>query len=224
VESYAVFVGDPGVVDFINANGRLRGMEQALIDLVTDDPAGLLLADRRINVQMEVMRRMIERAKGGIDFIWMGEDLGTQIAPMISMEVYRKHLRPRHQKLIDMAKSFNLPVMMHSCGSSSWAYEDFIEMGVTVVDTLQPEAKNMSPAYLKKTFGGRLAFHGCISTAGPVAYGSVCDVTTYCRDILEIMMPGGGYCFSPTHSLQDNSPTENVMAMYEAAHKYGRYS
>jgi len=62
--------------------------------------------------------------------------------------------------------------MIHTCGSSSWAYEDFIEMGITVVDTLQPEAKDMAPEYLKKTFGGRLAFHGCISTAGPVASGT----------------------------------------------------
>ncbi|MCE0496369.1 MAG: hypothetical protein LV481_00275 [Methylacidiphilales bacterium] len=223
VESYALSVGHPGVGDFINSNGFLRGMEQALIDLATDDPAGLLLADRRIDIQMEIIRRTIEAAKGGIDFVWMGEDLGTQIAPMISREVYRKHLRPRHQKIIDLAKNYNVPVMIHSCGSSSWAYEDFIEMGVTVVDTLQPEAKNMSPAYLKATFGGRLAFHGCISTAGPVAYGSVSDVTTSCRDILEIMMPGGGYCFSPTHDLQDNSPTENVVAMYQTAHKFGRY-
>jgi uroporphyrinogen decarboxylase len=113
--------------------------------------------------------------------------------------------------------------MVHTCGSSSWAYEDFIEMGVTAVDTLQPEAKNMEPAYLKAHFGGRLAFHGCISTAGPVAYGTVDDVIQNCRDTLDTMMPGGGYCFAPTHSLQDNSPTENVLAMYETAHKYGVY-
>jgi len=96
-------------------------------------------------------------------------------------------------------------------------------MGIHVVDTLQPEAKDMSPAYLKKTFGGRLAFHGCISTAGPVAFGSVQDVVDYCQKILAIMVPGGGYCFAPTHALQDNSPTENVVAMYETAHKDGRY-
>lgn len=96
-------------------------------------------------------------------------------------------------------------------------------MGIAVVDTLQPEAKNMAPEYLKKTFGDRLAFHGCISTAGPVATGTVPDTIDYCRRTLEIMMPGGGYCFAPTHALQDNSPTENVVAMYETAHKYGRY-
>ena len=113
--------------------------------------------------------------------------------------------------------------MVHTCGSSSWAYDDFIEMGVSVVDTLQPEAKNMQPAYLKQRFGGKLAFHGCISTAGPVAYGTVDDVVANVRETLEIMMPGGGYALAPTHQLQDNSPTENVLAMYEAAREYGVY-
>jgi uroporphyrinogen decarboxylase len=46
---------------------------------------------------------------------------------------------------------------------------------------------------------------------------------TYCKEIMDVMMPGGGYCFAPTHALQDNSPTENVVAMYEAARAYGRY-
>jgi uroporphyrinogen decarboxylase len=91
------------------------------------------------------------------------------------------------------------------------------------VDTLQPEAVNMAPRYLKEHCGGRLGFHGCISTAGPVAYGTVADVIDNCRETLEIMMPGGGYAFAPTHALQDNSPTENVVAMYETAQKYGWY-
>jgi uroporphyrinogen decarboxylase len=141
----------------------------------------------------------------------------------MSLELFRRHIRPRHQVFIDMAKSFGLPVMIHTCGSSSWAYEDYIQMGMDAVDTLQPEATNMSPAYLKKTFGGRLAFQGCISTAGPVAFGTVADVVADCCKTLEIMMPGGGYCFAPTHALQDNSPTANVVAMYETAHAFGRY-
>ena len=133
---------------------------------------------------------------------------------------------------MDLAKAFDIPVMIHTCGSSSWAYEDFIEMGIKVVDTLQPEAKNMSPAYLKKTFGGRLAFHGCISTAGPVAYGTPEEVVRDVRETLAVMMPPpagapgaeiGGYALSPTHQLQDNSPTENVVAMYDAARTYGWY-
>jgi uroporphyrinogen-III decarboxylase len=124
---------------------------------------------------------------------------------------------------VDLARAFDIPVMIHSCGSSSWAFEDFIEMGIKIVDTLQPEAKDMAPAYLKNRFGKQLAFHGCLSTAGPVAYGSAEETVSNVRETLEIMMPGGGYAFSPTHMLQDNSPTENVVAMYDAVHRFGRY-
>jgi len=220
---YAVSVGNPGFGDIINSNGMLRTMEQTLVDLITDNPAGLLLARRRTEINVEVARRTLEAARGGIDFMWLGEDLGTQIAPIMSVELFRRHIRPLHQQFVDLARAYDLPVMIHTCGSSSWAYEDFIEMGITGVDTLQPEAADMSPRYLKDTFGGRLFFHGCISTAGPVAYGTVQDTIDYVRQTLEIMMPGGGYCLAPTHALQDNSPTENVVAMYEAAHTYGRY-
>jgi len=221
---YAVSVGDPGLACIINTMGFLCGMEQVLIDLATDAPALLHLVDRMLDVQLGVTRRTIEAAAGGVDFVWIGEDLGSQQSPLISTALFRRHIRPRHQRFLDLARAHDLPVMMHTCGSSSWAYEDYIAMGLKVVDTLQPEAKDMDPATLKARFGGRLAFHGCISTAGPVAYGTVGDVIAYCRNTLDIMMPGGGYCFAPTHQLQDNSPTENVLAMYETAGKYGRYA
>ncbi len=220
-DAFGLYVGGAGLADVINSNGMLRTMEQTLVDLITNDPAGLLLIRRRLAVQLETTRRTLEAAKGRVDFLWMGEDLGTQRGPTIGLDLYRRQLRPMHQQFVDLARSFNIPVMVHTCGSSSWAYEDFIEMGVSAVDTLQPEAANMSPAYLKKTFGGRLAFHGCISTAGPVATGTVADVAADCRQTLDIMKPGGGYCFAPTHALQDNSPTENVVAMYDTALKYG---
>jgi uroporphyrinogen decarboxylase len=220
-QEYAIYAGGAGIIDVINSAGRFRGMEQALVDLITDDPAGLCLIKRKTDLDFEIISRTLEVADGMINFLWIGEDLGSQAAPLISLELYRKHIRPIQQRFIDLAKSFAIPVMIHSCGSSSWAYEDFIEMGIDAVDTLQPEAKDMSPEYLKKRFGGRLAFHGCISTAGPVAYGTPFEVDEYCRKTLEIMMPGGGYCFAPTHQLQDNSPAENVLAMYQAVQKYG---
>jgi len=220
---YCVVAGYPGTCDIINKTGMLRTMEQVLVDLATDNPAGARLIDRRLDVQVEVMRRTLEAADGGVDLLFIGEDLGTQIGPLISLAMFRKHLRPRMQRFVDLGKSFDLPVMIHSCGSSSWAFDDFLDMGITVVDTLQPEAKDMAPAYLKERFGERLSFHGMISTAGPVAYGTVDDVVRSVRDTLAIMKPGGGYCLAPTHALQSNSPTGNVVAMYDAAREFGRY-
>jgi uroporphyrinogen decarboxylase len=222
-EPYARFVGGAGLACIINTAGFLRGMEQVFVDLALDEPAGLLLIDRMLASQLETTARTLEAAHGGIDFMWIGEDLGTQLGPLISRETFGKHILPRHKPFFDLARAYDLPVMMHTCGSSSWAYDDYIALGLSAADTLQPEAANMSPAYLKARFGDRLAFHGCISTAGPVAYGTVEETVAYCRETLDIMMPGGGYCFSPTHSLQDNSPTENVVAMYEVALTDGRY-
>ena len=223
-EEYAIYIGGAGLGCIINTAGFSRRMEQAFVDLVLDEPAGLLLIDRFLEIQLEVTRRTLEAApKGEIDFMWIREDLGTQEGPLISMELFRKHILPRHRPFFELAAAYDLPVMMHTCGSSSWAYEEYIKLGLKAVDTLQPEAQDMSPEYLKKQFGGRLAFHGCISTAGPVAMGTVEETVAYCRRTLDIMMPGGEYCFAPTHSLQDNSPTENVVAMYETARESGTY-
>ena len=222
-KDYCLVAGSAGVGDVINSNGMIRTMEQILVDLATDEPAGLRLIDRRTEIMVETMRRTLEAGAGKIDMLWLGEDLGTQIGPMISIDLFRKHIRPRHQLFVDLAKQWGISVMMHSCGSSSWAFDDFAEMGINVVDTLQPEAKDMAPAYLKRRFGGKLAFHGTISTAGPLACGTVQDVIDNVRQTLLVMMPGGGYMLAPTHQIQSNSPTENVLAMYEAAREYGAY-
>lgn len=220
---YCVVIGGAGIADCINSTGFLRTMEQVMVDLITDNAACLRYMDRKCQVQIQVLERALDAAKGGIDVLWMGDDLGTQRGPLISKRLYRKHLRPRHKPFVDLARSYDIPVAFHSCGSSSWAFDDFAELGIAVVDTLQPEAKDMAPAYLKATYGDRLAFHGCISTAGAVSYGTVEETVEHVRTTLEIMMPGGGYALAPTHQLQDNSPTENVVAMYEAARRYGVY-
>ncbi|MBE6585656.1 MAG: hypothetical protein E7645_03915 [Ruminococcaceae bacterium] len=220
---YGLYIGNPGVPDIINSNGRIMGMEDVLCHLMLDDEAAMDFIRRRADYQLRMMERLLDKCHEHLDFMWLGEDLGTQIAPMISPELYRKQIKPIHKQFIDLAASYGLPAIMHSCGSSSWVYEDLIEMGLRGVDTLQPEAVNMSPAYLAEHFGGRLNFRGCISTAGPLAYGTAQETEDICRETLAVMMKAGGYHFAPTHAIQDNSPVENVIAMYQAAHTWGRY-
>lgn len=222
-KEYAIYIGHSGVPDIINSTGRIMSMEDILVNLILENEATLAFLDKRVNMQIGMMERMLEMYKGKIDFIRLGEDLGTQNSPMISLDLYRKILKPIHKRFADLAKAYNLPTMIHTCGSSSWVYEDFIEMGITAVDTLQPEATNMSPDYLKKKFGGRLGFRGCISTAGPLAYGTAEETVQNVKETLEIMMNGYGYHFAPTHQIQDNTPVENVIAMYQAAHDFGVY-
>lgn len=219
----ALYFGNPGLGDILNTTGMMCSMESVYIALAEEDEAWLRLVDRRLAIQLEQMERSLEALKGRIDFIWMGEDLGSQIGPLISKEMFRRVIRPRHQKFIDLAGVYNVPVMMHSCGSSSWAFDDFIEMGIVAVDTLQPEAALMAPEYLQTKYGNRLAFHGGFSTAGSVVSGSVEDTMKELEALLAILMEGGGYLFSPTHLLQDNSRLENVLAVYQALPKVGRY-
>jgi uroporphyrinogen decarboxylase len=233
-EGYALHLGGAGLACIMNTAGFFRGMEQVFVDLITDDEAGLLLIDRFIAQQLATLERelaAIDKIAGKqgkklnevLDFVYMGEDLGTQHTQLISMQILKKHILPRQKPFFDLCAYYELPTLFHTCGSSSWAYEEYIKLGLAGVETLQPEATNMSPEYLKKTFGGRLFFHGCISTGGALAFGSVQDTVKDCADILEIMMPGYEYCFSPTHSLQDNTPVENIVAAYNTAHSAGVY-
>lgn len=222
-KQYCTIYGGPGLVDIMNSTGMLRTMEQVYMDIALEDEVWLKLVDRKTTTQLKIMQRVLDTAKGKIDLIWTGEDLGSQNAPLMSKNMFRKILSPQHQRIIDLAKTYDLPVMIHSCGSSSWAFDDFIEMGINVADTLQPEAKDMSPEFIKQNYGGKLAFHGCISTAGPMAYGSAQKTADNVKETIDIMKPGGGYVMCPTHMIQDNSPTENVVAAYKAVIEYGSY-
>ena len=222
-EDFGLVLGNNGLGVVICRLGFYMGMSQALISLQIEDPAALILMDRLLDFQLKHLERMLEKVGDRVQLIWMGEDLGTQMGPLISMDLFDRQILPRHQKFLDVAKAYDVPVMLHTCGCSSWTYEKYIQSGLRAVDTLQPEVTNMSPRYLKDNFGGRLVFHGCISTRGAVTYGTPEEVEREVQETLEIMMPGGGYCLAPTHRLQDNTPLENAVEMYKAAHKYGHY-
>lgn len=151
-KEYALYIGSPGTGDIINSIGRVMGMEDTLVNLMTEDEATLDLARRKLGMEIGILERLLDKAGDALDFMWLGEDLGTQIAPMISVDMYRRVLRPMHQQFIDLAKAYHLPVMVHTCGSSSWVYEDFIEMGVNAVDTLQPGSSQYVPCLSEGTF------------------------------------------------------------------------
>jgi uroporphyrinogen decarboxylase len=220
---YGLYIGGAGIPDVINSNGRIMGMEDVLCHLLTGYEPAMAFMRRRADFQLGMLERLLGKCKDYVDFVWFGEDLGTQHRPMVSRDLYLETMKPIHKQFFDLANAYNKPSIVHTCGSSSWVYDDFIGMGVTGVDTLQPEAANMSPEYLKARFGNRLCYRGCISTAGPLAFGTAEEVREYVRRTLGIMMEGYGYHFAPTHQIQDNTPVENGAAMYQAAHDFGVY-
>ena len=222
-EDRCIYVGGAGLCDVLNKCTMLRGMEVTLMSLLVEDPATLRLTDRRLDIELEITRRTIEAAQGRIDLMYIGDDLGGQSGPLINMDMYRRVFRPRHKRFVDLARSFDLPIMMHSDGSVSWIYDELLDMGITIADAVQTECHDMEAASLKKRFGDRMSFHGCISTGGPLAFGTPDEVEEDVRKMMEIMKPGGGFCLAPTHLMQDNTPTENALRLYEACRKYREY-
>jgi len=221
----AIYIGHPGYMDIINSLGRLMGMEECLVNLQLRDEATLAYIIRKTDFEISKLERIVQainKAGGKVSFLMIGEDLGTQISPMISRELFRDVIHPVLAQYISFANANNLPVMVHTCGASSWVYEDFIAMGVRAIDALQPEAKDMSPNLLASRFGGRLVFHGCISTAA-IASHNTNEVADICARTLDIMMPTNGYHFAPSHMIQDNTPIENIITMYQMAHDQGVY-
>lgn len=221
----AIYIGHPGYMDIINSLGRLMGMDDCLINLQLRDEATLEYIMHKTDFEIRKLERTIHKMReAGLkaSFLMLGEDLGTQISPMISHQLFDDVIRPILLQYLSFASALNLPVMIHTCGASSWIYEDFISMGVRAVDALQPEAKDMGPDILVSRFGGRLVFHGCISTAAIAELRPV-EVSDLCCKTIDIMKPTQGYHFSPSHMIQDNTPIENILAMYQAAHDHGIY-
>ncbi|MFW5844621.1 MAG: uroporphyrinogen decarboxylase family protein [Planctomycetota bacterium] len=219
----ALLIGDPAFGDLMNSATLLFGMEEVLVRLMEDDEALLHFMDRRLDILLAHRARILERSGGRVDFCWMGEDLGTQRGPIISLELFRRHIRPRLQRVVDLARRWQLPVLIHSCGSSHPFFDDLIDMGIDAVDTLQPEAAGMQATRLKAGWGGSLAFQGGLSTAGPLATAGPDAVAEQVRQLLGDMMPGGGYLFAPTHHVQDDTHVDNVLAAYAACDRHGVY-
>lgn len=220
---FGLYFGGAGHGDILNSTGRLMGMERVYSALAEDDPAWQLLVERKLAHDLGVTERCLAAAGGRIDFVWIGEDLGSQRSPLCSLPTWRRLLRPWHQRLVALAQAHGAAVMLHSCGASSFVFDDLAAMGVHAIDTLQPDAAGMDAGRIKRGWGDRLAFHGGITTGGVVAHGTAGQARDEAERVLRAYMPGGGYAFSPAHALQDDTPVANVLAIYDAARTVGVY-
>ena len=143
---------------------------------------------------------------------------------MVSLEMYRDLLKPRHKRYFDTVREHTSALIhLHTCGSISRLLDDFIEMGVDIVNPVQVAAKDMDSSVLGQEFGGRLAFWGAVDTQQVLPYGTPEDVRAEVRRRVSDLAPGGGYVLGAVHNIQAGVPLANILAMYEAGVEYGTY-
>jgi len=214
---YAVIFGGAGMPDIVNGVSRGRGMERVLIDIMTRDPVGVAIIDRRVEHYLEYCRRGLEAAGGAIDILHIGEDCGDQRGRLFPPEVFDNFFVPRIRPFIDLAHEHGCLAMLHSCGDTHEIMPTFVEMGLDILDAMQPEPEGVDPAAIKREFGADLTFCGLVSTQRTLPHGTAEDVRREVRERIKVVGEGGGYILAPAHCIQPDTPLANVLALYDEA-------
>jgi uroporphyrinogen decarboxylase len=194
---------------------QLRGMQEFLMDLAIDPAIPIYMMDRILDVHKENTRRVLEIAGDRLDMIYFYDDVATQNSLMISKNMWRDLIRPRHMQIIEIAKTFGKPVMYHCDGAIGSLIPELIDMGIDLLNPIQIDAKGMDPAWLKAEYGQQISFHGGIDIVHTLPKGSIKEVEKEVRERVRVLGKDGGYVLASSHHIQSDTPTENVIAMYQ---------
>jgi uroporphyrinogen decarboxylase len=195
---------------------HIRGMPELFADIAFNPPLAEYLLDRITERRCGQARRF---AEAGVDLLKIGDDVGTQIAMLISPRMYRQWFKPRHAAVIAAARAVrpDLPVCYHSDGNCWEVIEDLIEIGVTVLNPVQPECLDV--AKVKQRFGDRLMFWGGVGTQTTMPFASPDQVYRTIQQTIDVLGPTG-YFPCPTHVLEPEVPWENILAYLRAVEEY----
>lgn len=156
-----------------------------------------------------------------VDVVFFGDDLASQLAPLFDPEIYRALIKPHHRRMIAAVKAkADVKVLYHSCGAVTRLVDDLIDIGVDALNPVQVTAADMDPRMLKQRFGTRIAFWGGINSQAVLPFGTADEVKAEVRRIIDIMSPGGGFVLNSVHNIQEDVPTENIVAMFDEARRY----
>jgi len=202
----------------------LRGMEQFMIDLSNNREFATTLMDRILEVEKGFMDLFLRAVGKYIHIIIVSDDLGSQRGPLISPKMYRALIKPRHKELYRFIKKrTNAKILQHSDGAVFPFIEDLIDVGVDILNPLQPLAGGKDLRRIKRIFGKDLSLWGGFDIQNILPSGSQKSIQEEVKETLKMLAPGGGYIFSPAHNIQGDVPPENIVSMYKSAHTYGRY-
>lgn len=217
-------IAGPTAAGFFEQAWAMRGFPKFLADLLARPEFVDALLDRLLETYLDFYEMYLDIVGEYVQLVEWGDDYGMQIAPLISPTLFRRYFKDRNKKFFDLVKSkTDAKIFFHSCGSIYPFIEDLIEVGVDVLNPIQPLAANMDHVRLKKEFGSRLSFHGGLDIQRLLPRGTPKEVEDGVRRLLTNMASGGGYLFAAAHNIQADVPPENVLSMFEAASKYGKY-
>ena len=224
-EGWAVVLGGPGEGAF-ERSLWLRGFERFFIDLVRSPSLALALLDRLVDFRLKFWELLLGEVGDLAQVVVEGDDLATQRGLMISPEMYRKYLKPRHKRIFSFIKERapQVKIFFHTCGAVYELIPDLIEVGVDILNPVQLSAAGMDPRRLKREFGDALTFWGGgVDTQRVLPRGTPEEVKDEVKRRIEELAPGGGFVFATVHNIQADVPPENILAMWEALQEYGKY-
>jgi uroporphyrinogen decarboxylase len=207
------------------AGQSLRGWQTFLVDLLVNQKFAEALMDHLAEANMRRFERYAETVGPYVHVVQFEDDLGMQDRPILRPELYRKVVKPYHEKLFRFVKSrCDAYLLLHTDGAVAPFIPDFIEMGVDALNPVQVSAAGMDTQALKREFGRDITFWGggCDSQR-ILPFGTPDEVADEVKRRIDDLAPGGGYVFSPIHNVQTGVPPENVVAMFETAREYGTY-
>ena len=194
----------------------LRGAENVMTDLYTNETELRRLADAVASYAMDMIRHW---AKLGMDGLFLTEDWGMQNGLMISPVMWRRIFKPYYVRMIDLAHGLGLDVMLHSCGNVMEIIGDFIDIGLDVLDPVQPTAMDIRE--VARRFGGRISFLGAINVREMLVTCTPAQVKDMVRRTIDTLARpfGGGLIVSPDNVITPDIPLANIRAMVEACHE-----
>ncbi len=195
----------------------LRSMERLMMDMLCEEELAEFILDYITDI---AIKQAEFYAKAGVDFIFLGDDIGMQRSVMMSHELYQTWLKPRLKKVIDSARAIkpDIFVFYHSCGFVEPFIEDLIEIGVDVLNPVQPECMDFKEIYEK--YGDRISFNGTIGTQTTMPFGTPEEVRAEVFKNLQIAGKKGGLLPCPTHLLEPEVPPENIEAYLLACKEF----
>lgn len=220
---YAILGGDwsPFWHDAID----LLGMETLLLKMYTEPELVDALMQHLVDYYATVSRNIFDAAADAIDIFFVGNDFGSTMGPLVGEEAFRRFLLPHVKRLIDLGHDYGLKVMLHCCGGVAPLFPALIEAELDGFHTVQPSCHGMDLRRLKSEFGDKLLFNGAIDSQHVLIEGTPELVRQNTRDVLDIMMPGGGFVAGASHDyILEETPLENVLAMFDTVREYGVYN